>query len=112
MASELIRGHLDVLVLSVIEGGARHGYAITEKLRLLSGGVFDPPEGTLYPALYRLENEGLLRSDWTIVDGRRRRVYKLTPRGRRELVVKKKEWASFRNAMAGVIGSTVPEPSA
>ena len=100
----MIRGHLDVLVLSVIEGGARHGYAITDKLKLLSDGEFDLPEGTLYPALYRLENAGLLTSDWTSVEGRKRRIYKLTRRGRRALVVKKDEWASFSRAMAGVIG--------
>jgi PadR family transcriptional regulator len=103
--ADLIRGHLDVLVLSVVDAGAAHGYAIAEQLRLRSDGAFDLAEGTLYPALYRLEEEGLLTSRWVSVDGRRRRVYKLTRRGSRALAEKTHEWASFSDAVYGVLGN-------
>lgn len=112
MANELIRGHLDMLVLAVVQSGATHGYAITEQLRLHSDGAFDLPEGTLYPALYRLEDAGLLRSSWIAVDGRRRRVYQLTRRGKAALARKRREWGSFTRAVSGVLASrTRGEPA-
>ncbi|MPZ69529.1 MAG: PadR family transcriptional regulator [Actinobacteria bacterium] len=103
MAAELIRGHLDLLVLSVVARGARHGYAIAEQLRLTSEGDFDIPEGTLYPALYRLEAGSLLTSEWTVVDGRRRRMYRLTRAGKRELARRTREWTSFADAVQRVV---------
>ncbi len=105
MSHELIRGHLDMLVLAVVRRGATHGYAITEQLRVRSDGAFHLPEGTLYPALYRLEDAGLLQSRWVAVDGRRRRVYQLTRRGKAALARKTREWSSFTAAVSGVLGS-------
>src|SRR2546421_6151469 len=90
MRADLIRGHLELLVLSVVGSGATHGYAIVEELRRRSGGEFDLPEGTVYPALYRLEGAGLLASDWQEVGGRRRRVYRLTRSGRKALEGKRR----------------------
>jgi PadR family transcriptional regulator, regulatory protein PadR len=106
MRADLIRGHLDLLVLSVVGDGASHGYAIVEELRRRSGGEFDLKEGTLYPALYRLEGAGLLASDWREAGGRRRRVYGLTRAGHRALEGKTKEWSSFSRAVSRVIGAT------
>src|SRR6266516_3449592 len=73
-----LKGHLDVLLLATLEGGPRHGYAIKEALRAGSGGRFDLPTGTIYPALHRLERAGLISGSWSTVDGRRRRSYQLT----------------------------------
>ncbi len=81
MFGEALKGHLDLLLLAVLEKGPAHGYAVIESLRSHSGGTFDLPEGTVYPALHRLEKDGLLSSHWSQDSGRRRRVYQLTPKG-------------------------------
>jgi PadR family transcriptional regulator PadR len=106
MRADLIRGHLDLLVLSIVAGGATHGYAIAEGLRTRSSGEFDLREGTLYPALYRLEGAGLLASGWRDAGGRRRRVYRLTRAGRRALEGRTREWTAFSRAVSQVIGAT------
>jgi PadR family transcriptional regulator len=106
MRADLIRGHIDLLVLSVVATGATHGYAIVEELRGRSDGAFDLPEGTIYPALYRLEGAGLLASSWREVGGRRRRVYRLTRAGRKALDGRTREWSAFARAVARVIGET------
>src|SRR3989442_11213391 len=98
-----IRGHLDLLVLSVVATGATHGYAIVEELRRRSEGEFDLPEGTIYPALYRLEAAGMLGSTWREVGGRRRRVYPLSRAGRRSLEGRTPQWAAFAQGGARVI---------
>jgi len=72
--SDRLRGNLELLLLSVLEHEPLHGYGVLQRLRERSGGVFDLPEGTVYPSLHRLERDGLLRSEWREVDGRRRRV--------------------------------------
>ena len=78
----MLKGHLDAIVLAALEAGPAHGYAIIETIKPRSGGTFDLPEGTIYPALHRLEEAGLLSSDWTTPPGgRRRRVYSLTKAG-------------------------------
>ena len=98
-----VKGYLDPLILAVLSGGARHGYAVIEELKTRSGGELDLPEGTVYPALHRLERRGLLRSGWTTVEGRRRRVYRLTASGRRELVSRTREWRTFARVVDGVL---------
>ncbi|MDP9335153.1 MAG: helix-turn-helix transcriptional regulator [Actinomycetota bacterium] len=85
MSAEQLKGHLDPLVLAILEGGPAHGYAIIESLRARSGGVFDLPEGTIYPALHRLERGGSVTSRREAIGGRERRVYRLTVRGRAAL---------------------------
>ena len=82
MRPELLKGHLDTLLLAVLEPGPQHGYAVIEALRSGSDGALDLPTGTVYPALHRLERAGLIASDWETVGGRRRRGYHLTPAGR------------------------------
>jgi PadR family transcriptional regulator len=105
MAGEEIRGHLDALLLAVIADGPVHGYAIVERLRERSDGRFDLPEGTVYPALHRLESDGLLSSSWTTAAGRRRRQYELTNRGRAALGRRSAEWRRFAAAVDHVLGS-------
>jgi PadR family transcriptional regulator, regulatory protein PadR len=105
MAGEEIRGHLDALLLAVIADRPVHGYAIVEELRARSDGRFNLPEGTVYPALHRLESDGLLRSRWTAGAGRRRRVYELTPRGRASLGERSAEWRRFATAVDRVLGA-------
>src|ERR1700756_1591153 len=73
MNRERLKGHLELLLLSVLAAGPAHGYAIITALRARSGGMFDLPEGTVYPALHRLEDAGLLASSWADADGRKRR---------------------------------------
>ena len=102
MNAEALKGHLDALILAVVAAGPIHGYAIIEELKLRSGGTLALPEGTVYPALHRLEGAGLLSSSWS--DGaRRRRVYRLTRRGRRELGVRRGEWRQFARAVEAVL---------
>lgn len=103
MRSEVLRGHVDLLILATLRSGPLHGYGIVEKLRDESEGAFELAEGTVYPALYRLERGGLLSSRWTRAQGRRRRVYRLTRRGRAELERERKEWKSFANAVESVL---------
>src|SRR5438067_4920882 len=82
--NEMLKGHLDGLLLSVVAEGEAHGYVLIERLRERSTGEFDLPEGTVYPALHRLEAGGFLRSTW-VDGGRRRRVYEITDKGLRSL---------------------------
>ena len=99
MFREALKGHLDLLLLAVLEKGPAHGYALIESLRARSGGTFDLPEGTVYPALHRLEKDGLISSTWSEDSGRRRRVYQLTPRGIEALSRRRAEWGQFSRAI-------------
>ncbi|MEA2516494.1 MAG: PadR family transcriptional regulator, regulatory protein PadR [Actinomycetota bacterium] len=104
MRGEAIKGHLDMLLLAVLEDGDAHGYAVIEGLRETSNGAFDLPEGTVYPALHRLERERYVASQWNKSSGRKRRVYSLTARGRKALTDRRSEWAGFSRAVGTVIG--------
>ncbi|MBA2359559.1 MAG: helix-turn-helix transcriptional regulator [Actinobacteria bacterium] len=101
---ELDRAPLEGMLLSVLEKGPAHGYAVIERLRDRSDGDFDLAEGTVYPALHRLERSGLLGSRWTEVGGRRRRTYSLTRRGRTQLAKRRAEWRAYAGAVQAVIG--------
>lgn len=92
-----------MLLLSAIAREPSHGYAVIETIRGSSGGAFDLAEGTVYPALYRLEGAGLLASAWTAASGRRRRVYRVTGLGRRRLASDRKEWSAFSGAVEAVV---------
>jgi PadR family transcriptional regulator len=98
-----LKGHLDLLLLAAIEREPAHGYAVIVALRDSSKGAFDLAEGTVYPALYRLEGAGLLTSSWTSASGRRRRIYRLTALGRRRLASDRKEWNEFSGAVEAVV---------
>lgn len=101
---ERLKGHLDLLLLSVLGAGPAHGYAIIAALRARSEGTFDLPEGTVYPALHRLAGAGLLASDWSDADGRKRRVYALTAKGEAALAAQRAEWKRFAGGVQSVLG--------
>jgi len=103
MKAEVLKGHLDALVLAAIEVEPAHGYAIIQRLRRRSDDVFKLPEGTVYPALHRLERDGLVKSRWTKASGRRRRVYRITRSGREGLAVRRLEWRTFAQAVEAVL---------
>jgi len=96
------------MLLAVVADGPVHGYAVVERLRARSGGRFDLPEGTVYPALHRLEADGLLDSSWTVAGGRMRRQYELTDRGRAELGERSEDWLRFAAAVGQVLGLGAP----
>jgi PadR family transcriptional regulator PadR len=102
MTADELKGHLDALILSVLSREPLHGYAVIEALKARSGGRLALPEGTVYPALHRLERSGLLASDWAN-NGRRRRVYRLTNRGQRELGLSRVRWREFTSTIEAVL---------
>jgi len=104
MKADVLKGHLDLLLLSILEDRPQHGYAVIEELRRRTDGAIDLPEGTVYPALHRLERAGLLKSSWTEVNGRRRRSYTLTSGGKRAASEKRREWTSFAATVQRVVG--------
>ena len=105
MEGEILKGHLDMIVLAALAGGPAHGYAIIQEIRHRSGSEFDLPEGTIYPVLHRLEQNKLLESRWATAEtARRRRVYSLTRRGRRALVQHRAVWLRFSRAIASMLG--------
>lgn len=103
MKVDQVRGHLDLLLLSILAAGPAHGYAVITSLRERSGGVFDLPEGTVYPALHRLERDGLLASRWDDAAGRRRRLYTITALGQEALAARRREWHTFAEGVGGVL---------
>ena len=107
MTAETLKGHLDLLLLAAVQFRPTHGYAIAETLRARSDGAFDLPEGTLYPALHRLERAAFLTSHWSEVNGRRRRVYQLTKKGQRALATRYGEWRDFARAVHAVVDGVV-----
>ena len=105
MRAETLKGHLDLLLLAAVEDEPLHGYGIVEALRDRSGGAFDLAEGTVYPALYRLERRGLLQSKWSSKAARRRRLYRLTRAGRKALAEEREQFAGFTRAVRAVAGT-------
>ncbi len=103
MQAEALKGHLDGLILAVVAAEPAHGYAIIEELKRRSGGTFALPEGTVYPALHRLERAGLLASAWADGGGRRRRVYRISAAGRRRLAERKRDWRRFSTAVEALL---------
>jgi DNA-binding PadR family transcriptional regulator len=109
MKADALRGHLDALLLAVLDDEPRHGYAIIEALQERSGGQLALPTGTVYPALRRLERAGLVESAWSTVGGRERRTYQLTNAGRRMLSNERTAWAEFASTIGAVL---TPRPAA
>ena len=102
MRGQLLRGHLEALLLACLQEDPGHGYELMQRLYQRSVGAFDLPEGTIYPVLRRLEGEGHVSSRWEDVHGRKRRVYKLTAKGRRHLQEQRSQWEGFVIAVNGV----------
>ena len=95
MEGDMLKGHLDLIVLAALAPAPAHGYAVIEEIRRKSGEAFDLPEGTIYPALHRLERAGLIASSVEVEQGRRRRTYALTTRGHKEFAAQRREWQGF-----------------
>ncbi len=112
MRAEELKGHLDAMLLAVLENGPRHGYAVIEALRQSTSGRLDLPTGTIYPALRRLEQAGLIAGSWSIVGGRRRREYRLTAAGSRALTGRRADWREFSAMVSAALeGRPCPNPA-
>lgn len=102
--SDVLQGTLDMLVLRALQLEPMHGWGITERIDQWSESVLQPGQGTLYPALYRLERQGLIRSEWRVTaNNRRARYYSLTARGRRRLNQELAEWRRMSRAINRVL---------
>ena len=108
---DMLRGHLDSLVLSILERSDGHGYDILQRLRVLSTETLQLKEGSLYPALYRLEEAGLIKASWDEElekkKGPRKRIYSITSKGKKSLARRREEWKQFST----IIGSIMETPS-
>lgn len=104
MNSEALKGHLDLLILSIVSAGPVHGYGVIERLRERSEGSFDLAEGTVYPVLHRLERAGLLAHEWSDASGRRRKLYHLTTGGTARLTQQRADWREFVQAVESILG--------
>ena len=101
---ELLRGTLDVLILKALSFGPRHGYAVAEWLETSTGDLLQVGEGSLYPALHRMEERGWIRSTWGLSENNRRaRYYELTAEGRRRLKSEAAWWATFAGTVTAVL---------
>jgi PadR family transcriptional regulator PadR len=102
--ADILQGTLDMLVMRAVADEPLHGYALVHRLKLISGGRLDVPQGSLYPALHRLENRGLLKAEWQETQtGREAKVYRLTAKGRRQLDAEVKEWKELSLAIALIL---------
>src|SRR5262245_46261126 len=106
---DTLRGHLENLVLAVLERGEGHGLEILKRLELAGCGLLTLKEGTLYPALYRLEEGGLIKGKWEDdsrrARGPRRRMYRLTPKGKRRLTKSREEFSVFAQTVGSILGA-------
>jgi PadR family transcriptional regulator, regulatory protein PadR len=103
ISGELLKGHIAILVLSIVREKPSHGYEIMKTLSETTEGVFELGQGTIYPLLYSLEEQHLIRSKTGIVDGRKRRVYYLTAAGRKAQNKQNTQWQLFQEAMNKVL---------
>ncbi len=104
---DALRGSLDLLVLKTLSLSAMHGWGISQRVQQLSNGEFAMNQGSLYPALQRLEKSGLIASDWGVTDNNRQaRYYRLTPAGRRALGKEVESWKKFAAALDAVLRTT------
>ena len=103
--ADLLQGTLDMLVMRAVADEPLHGYALVHRLKLISGGRLNVPQGSLYPALHRLENQGMLKGEWgDTPSGREAKFYRLTAKGRRHLETEVAEWRELSKAIALVLG--------
>jgi transcriptional regulator len=110
--SDLPQGTLDLLVLQVVALEPLHGYAIAQRLKQMSREVVQVTQGTLYPALHRLENRGFLAAEWKMSDtGREAKFYRLTKRGRTHLEAEAASWERLTGAIATILNSAKGETS-
>jgi PadR family transcriptional regulator PadR len=108
MGADRVKGHLDLLLLATVAQSPGHGYAVISLLRERSDGLLQLQEGSVYPALHRLEDLGLLASEWQPVAGRRRRLYRVTSAGLLALDAEKRDWRNLVSSVEAVL--RVPTP--
>ncbi len=101
-----MKGSTVILILSLLDRKPMYGYEIAKEIERLSGGLFSLKEGTLYPILHGLESDGDVDPYWDEADGRKRKYYAITERGRRKLGEKKREWQLFRTSVDRVLGES------
>lgn len=109
---ELMRGSIDLMVLSVLADGAKYGYLIQQRLRESSGELVDLKAGTLYPILHKLEQDKFVKSRWDASTGRRRKWYELTPAGRKQLIHRAQQWRDYVACLQSVLNpilTTLPQ---
>lgn len=105
--TDLLQGTLDLLILKVLRLGALHGWGISKQIRQLSNDVLQINQGSLYPAMYRLEEQGLIDSEWGISpEGRKAKFYHLTQKGRDRLAEERASWRAFAGAVEAVLKAT------
>ncbi len=101
---DLLQGTLDLLILRTLAAGAMHGWAISQRIQQVSGDVLQVPQGSLYPALHRLERRGWISAEWGASDNNRRaKYYQLTRAGRKQLQLEASQWAKLTAAVAQVL---------
>lgn len=100
---DLLQGTLDMLILRVLAETPLHGYAVGKRLREVSAGRLEIPQGSLYPALHRIEQRGLVEADWTTIRGREAKVYAITTKGRRQLEDEISGWQEIAGAVSLVL---------
>jgi transcriptional regulator len=104
--TDILQGMLDMLLMRAVADEALHGYALVQRLKIVSGGRLNIPQGSLYPALHRLENQGLLKGTWGDTEtGREAKFYRLTAKGRRRLATEVNEWRELTTAISLVLGA-------
>jgi PadR family transcriptional regulator PadR len=109
-SAELLPGTLDLLILKSVSLGTLHGYAVLLRIEQITGGALQIQQGALYPALYRLESQGLIESEWGVSDNNRRaKYYKLTTAGRQRLRDESASWNRVSEAMAAALRATSQE---
>ena len=105
--TDLLQGTLDLLILKTLTAGAMHGWGLAQRIEERSGQVFLVNQGSLYPALHRLEREGLIRAEWGASDNNRRaRFYRLTPQGRQQLRAETVSWERYSAALTRLLRAT------
>lgn len=109
---DLLRGSLDLMILSVLASGKKYGYLLQKQVRDASGGRVDLPAGTLYPLLHRLEEDKLIRSSWDDDTGRKRKWYELTAAGQRRLKAQAQEWFDYAACVRELLQSAAIVPQA
>lgn len=105
--SDLPQGTLDLLILKALSLGPMHGYGVGQRIQQLAEEMLQIEEGTLYPALYRIEQRGWIKSEWGVSENNRRaRFYKLTRVGRKQLAIEESQWERLTSAVAKVLQAT------
>jgi transcriptional regulator len=110
---ELLQGTLDMLILQTLQWGPRHGYGLSQSIRTNSGEILKVDTGSLYPALHRLEKQKLIAAEWKVSEkNQRTRVYRLTVKGKKQLVSERSRWSQLSEAIAGVLNPAKGEGEA